>query len=226
MDGVIVAATVFIAISAGVSAWSTWRLAKDNRRLLKAGTEPEVVAYLGLDQQSGFLVNLVLENVGQGPACDVEYFVNADPQDFADHKVRHVEAGATRKVRSLLPQGERVERFMGVGNRLYNEEEGTRLRPFRVTVSYSNLRGVRVDPKEYPLDITELRGALMHSPAEERIADSVEKIEKHLEHFGSGFRRLQVETITTAERRAEDDERRARWEEKSATSDKDEGDIS
>ena len=160
MDWVIVAATVTIACSALASLWLTWRLSQDNRALRRAGTEPEVVAYLGLDQSSGFLVNLVLENVGQGPACDVEFFVDADPKDFADHGVMYVTAGTTRKVRSLLPQAERVERLMGVGNRLFGEDEEARLQPFRVEVSYSNLRGVPIGPREYVLDIAELGGAV------------------------------------------------------------------
>ena len=53
MDWVIVAATVTIACSALASLWLTWRLSQDNRALRRAGTEPEVVAYLGLDQRSG-----------------------------------------------------------------------------------------------------------------------------------------------------------------------------
>lgn len=221
MDWVIVAATVVIAFSAAVSAWLTWRLSQDNRTLLKAGTEPEVVAYLAPDPRSGFLLDLVLENVGQGPACDVEYFVDADPADFAKHKVEYVQARTSRKIKSLLPQGARVSRFIGVGNLLYSEDEEARLQPFRVEVWYSNLRGARVGPKEYALDIAELGGSAQIEPSEERLAKSMEKIEKHIGHFASGFKRLRVETITTAERRARDEERRARWEEESATAEKD-----
>ena len=221
MDWVIVAATVVIACSALASLWLTWRLSQDNRALRRAGTEPEVVAYLGLDPRSGFLVNLVLENVGQGPACDVEFFVDADPKDFADHKVMYVTAGTTRKVKSLLPQAERVERLIGVGNRLFSEDEEARLQPFRVEVSYSNLRGVPIGPRKYVLDIAELGGAVQSAPTEERLADSLEKIERHLGHFSTGFQRLRVETITTAERRAEEEERRARRREKSATTEVD-----
>ena len=220
MDWVIVAATVVIACSALASLWLTWRLSQDNRALRRVGTEPEVVAYLGLDPRSGFLVNLVLENVGQGPACDVEFFVDADPKDFADHEVMYVTAGTTRKVRSLLPQAERVERLMGVENRLFSEDEEARLQPFRVEVSYSNLRGVPIGPREYVLDIAELGGAVQSTPTERRLADSLERIERHLGHFSTGFHRLRVETITTAELRAEE-ERRARWREESATTEVD-----
>ena len=216
-EQVILIATVVVALAAFVSAGSavasvllTRRLAEDNRVLRKAGTEPEVVAYLGIDTQSGFFVNLVLENVGQGPACDVEFFVEADPQDFADRSVMDVTAGATQKIRSLLPQGERAERRLGVGNSLFSEDEAKRLQPFRVDVWYSTLRGVRIGPQEYPLDIAELRGAPLGTPTEKRLADSLQKIERHLGHFASGFKRLRVETITTAERQAAERERRAR----------------
>ena len=180
MDWVIVAATVVIACSAAVSAWLTWRLSQDNRTLLKAGTEPEVVAYLAPDPRSGFLVDVVLENVGQGPACDVEYFVDADPEDFAKHKVVYVQARTSRKIKSLLPQGERVARFLGVGNALYSEDAEARLQPFCVRVWYSNLRGVRLGPKEYPLDIAELGGSAQIEPSEERLAKSMENVARHL----------------------------------------------
>ncbi len=207
MDWVIVAATMVIAVSAVASFCVTWRLSQDSRALRKAGTEPEVVAYLAPDPRSGFFINLVLENVGQGPACDVEYFVDADPEDFAKREVRNVAAGVTRKISSLLPQGERVERMLGVGNRLYGKDEDARLRPFRVEVCYSNLRGVRAGPKEYVLDIAEFGGSAEITPAEKRIADSLEKIQTQLGHLSSGFNRLHVETTTTAERQAAERER-------------------
>ncbi len=205
MDWVIVAATVVIACSAVVSAWLTWRLSRDNRALLKAGTEPEVVAYLEPEQRSGILLDLVFENVGQGPACDVEYFVDADPEDFAKHEVKYVPARTSRKIRSLLPQGERVARFMGVGHRLYSDDEQARLQPFGVSVWYSNLRGERVGPKEFALDVAEFGGSVQFEPSEERLAKSLERIERHIGSFSRGFKRLRVETITTAERRAEDE---------------------
>ena len=89
MDWVIVAATVVIAVSSIASFFVTWRLSQDSRVLRTAGTEPRLVAYLGPGRDSQML-NLVLENVGQGPARDVAYFVEADSQDFATHNVRRL----------------------------------------------------------------------------------------------------------------------------------------
>lgn len=217
MDWVILAATVAIALAVVVSAWSTWHLSRDNRALLKAGTEPEVVAYLELERPSGYLVNLVLENVGQGPARDVKYFVEADPKDFAAHGVEMVPVGTLRKIASLLPQGGRRERLMGLGSRLYEDEEKGRLEPFRVKISYSNLRGMLVEPKEFALDISELGGETYGTHPTERLAKSVEKIARSVGHVTNRGNRLRVETITTAERRAEEKERRARPEKEAAT---------
>ncbi len=210
MDGVIVAATVVIALSALASLWLNWRLTEDNRALRKAGTEPEIVAYLGLDPTIPSLINLVLENVGQGPACDVEFFVDAEPEDFSERDVRLVMARSRQRV-GLLPQGQRIERMMAPGWDLMSEDNP--LPPFRVELSYANLRGTRFGPVvSDDLDVSQFEGALAGTPPDERVADAVEKIEKHLEHFGSGFKRLHVETITAEERRKQDEERRARWD--------------
>lgn len=200
----IVGATVVIAVSAVASFWVTWRLSRDSRALREAGTEPEVVAYLAPDRRSAAFLNLVLENVGQGPACEVEFFVDADPDDFAKHEVQYVAARVTRQVSSLLPHGGRVERMLGVDHRLYGKDEESRLRPFRVQVCYSNLRGARTGPKEYVLDIAEFGGSVEIESAERRIADSLEKIERYLRDVSGGHKRLKVETITNAERKAAD----------------------
>ncbi|MCY3507177.1 MAG: hypothetical protein OXH41_13540 [Chloroflexi bacterium] len=210
MDWVIVAATVVIALSALASLWLNWRLSQDNRALRKAGTEPEVVAYLGVEHHAAYLVYLVLENVGQGPACDVGYFVDAAPDDFAKHNVRKLPARTHRTVASLLPQGGRTQLFMGDTYSLLGSREESGLEPFKVRVCYSNLRGISADSKEFLLDVSELGDLAEVVPAEERIASSLKKIQEQLGQLARGSARLHVETITTDEREARNQELRAR----------------
>ena len=52
----------------------------------------------------------------------------------------------------------------------------------------------------------------------------VEKMEKRLRHFASGFKRLHVEMITTADRRQHEEESRARWEQEAAAAAEPDGD--
>ena len=191
-----------IAISASVSAWLTWRLSKDNRALLKAGTDPVVVAYLARTGRYGAFFQLVLENIGQGPAQDVEIFVDASPPDFAGFNLREIAPGTRRKVRSLLPQGERVELMMAVQQELFKDKGENVLPPFDVAVTYTNLRGVTSTGQRHLIDVSEFSGSSSFSSPEEETANAVKKIERHLEGIASGFKRLHVETITTADREA------------------------
>lgn len=177
---VIAFAAIFSAGSAIASVVLTKRLSDDNRALRKASTEPKVVAYLGVERRSAYLVYLVLENVGQGPACDVEFFVEADPEDFANHRVAKVPARTLSKVTSLLPQGGKSQRFMGGSTTLLGSDPAERLQPFSVKVTYSNLRSAVAEPEEYRLDIAELGDLVAVVPPDERIANSVEKIQKQL----------------------------------------------
>ena len=219
MDGVVLASTIVIAIAGVISAGSavtsvilTRRLSEDNRALRKAGTEPEVVAYAAQLGRHRAFFHLVLENVGQGPACDVEIFVDAKPNDFEGFDVQDVVPGMRRKVRSLLPKGERVEVMMGVHYRLFRNDGKDVLPPFDVEVTYANLRGVALPPRRHRIDVSEFSGRFIVNEPEVETADALKKIEKNLEHFASGFKRLHVEMITTAEREAQEDEILARRE--------------
>ena len=72
-------ATLIIASSAIVSVWISKELAKENRLLRKASTEPEVAAFLKADSRRNHARNLVLANVGQGPAKNVMFTIRASP---------------------------------------------------------------------------------------------------------------------------------------------------
>ena len=223
MDGVILTATIVIALAAIVSAVSavvsvvlTKRLSEDNRALRKAGTEPEVVAYTAPLGRSNAFFHLVLENVGEGPACDVEFFVHANPDDFAEFNLRDIVPGTRRKVRSLLPQGGKVEVMMGVHHELFKNRGKDVLPPFDVEVTYTNLRGQLSGPRRHRIDVSEFSGPHLIGAPDVEAADSLKKIEKNLEHFASGFKRLHVETITTAEREAHEEEILARREQEAA----------
>ncbi len=213
-DWVVLVATGVIAISASVSAWLTWRLSQDNRALRKAGTEPEVVAYLARTGRYGAFFQLVLENVGQGPAQDVEIFVDASPPDFAGFNLREIAPRMRRTVRRLLPQGERVELMMAVHHELFKDKGENVLPPFHVDVTYTNLRGAKSPGQRHLIDVSEFSGSFSFGSPEEETANAVKKIESHLEGFASGFKRLHVETITTADREAREwaDHAAREWE--------------
>src|SRR5689334_4751578 len=102
-DQLVLWSTVASGLGAVASAFAamvvmvlTRTLARDNRLLRKAGTEPEVVAYLLPDQRHINILNLVVANVGRGPARNVELeFIG----DFTELQ----KLGASRLTKSKLP---------------------------------------------------------------------------------------------------------------------------
>ena len=180
-------ATAIIAASTVITAWLTRNLAKENRLLRKAGTEPKVVAYLKLDPYRANVVNFVVANVGQGPARDVEFTLQADEGDFEDHDVQ-IRNDSDRTVTAMLPQGERIETFFGIGSPLMKEP---RLRPFTVSVRFQDLNG-NDDGAEYALDVAQFSGlGVLGSPPEYEIAQTLKKIESRIGQLVKGIQSKQ-----------------------------------
>lgn len=190
-----VVSTVAIALFAGATFLVTLLLAWDNRALLKAGTEPEVIAYLGMDRRGSSLMNLVLENVGQGPACDVEYRIHASPEIFANHSIDMVVPGSTRKVRNILPQGGTVNLFLTSSFSMFKGKDGAKLAPFDVEVSYSNLRNTRKKPRSFALDISQFKNELIETPNEKKIVEGLTKVSKDLQGVKQELQHFRVALI-------------------------------
>ncbi len=152
-DGAVTAiATMIIAYFAIVSAWISYQLAKENRLLRKACTEPEVAVFLKSDARRNHASNLVLANVGQGPAKNVVFIIRASKTDFESHEVSSVlPTYSAIKAASFLPQGDSIESFFGMSPLL---SQPPQLQPFEVEVTYEDLRGIS-SSVTYRLDVAE-----------------------------------------------------------------------
>ena len=145
-------ATLIIAGSAIISVWISKELAKENRLLRKASTEPEVAAFLKPDSRRNHAVYLVLANVGQGPAKNVLFTIRASRADFESHQVSSVlPTDAAVKAASFLPQGDSIESFFGMSPILSKQ---TPLQPFEVLVTYEDLKGTSSEAT-YRLDVAQ-----------------------------------------------------------------------
>lgn len=204
-SGVVAGATAVMAVASVASFVVAFFLVKENQLLRKAGTEPEVVAYLLPDRRHPTTLNFVLANIGRGPARDVEYWFEADAEDFAAHNV-HVGNTAKRKAVSVLPQGERIVMLFGTGWEAFKEP---RLKPFKVEVRFYDLKGKERSAK-FDLDVAQFDGMVtLGTPAEHEIAEALKKIAKTVKTWSSstsGKSRLAVETITTDEGRKQAEE--------------------
>ena len=211
-------ATIVIAASAVITTILTRKLARENELLRKAGTEPEVIAYLEMHPYLWNIFNFVLANVGHGPARNVRFLFEEDEEDFRNHEVR-LRNEESRKDISFLPQGESIHLLFGGSIQTLREP---RLQPFNVLVEYEDMKGRR-HHATYQLDVSQFFGfSTAGHPPEQEIADALKKIEGHLNNVsrtfsgGLGGNRLKVEMMTTAEARQEAKEWRADREQERA----------
>ena len=95
-----------IAVFAFLTYHLNRRLEKDNRRLRELENEPHLVAYLLPNPRDRSIANVVIANVGKGPAFNVK--ISIDPPDYSleTHGVM-LPQYKDDAIISCLPQGEK-----------------------------------------------------------------------------------------------------------------------
>lgn len=187
------------AIATAVIAGLTFILAVENRRLRKAGTEPEVVAYLTPHQDGTGGINFVLENIGRGAARNVKFNLEYDEDDFSSHGVFLVN-NPDRTAIGVLPWGEKISSLFGISFRLAkgNDEKQPPLKPFNVIVTYNNINGKPMRSVQ-TLSIAQFLGlpGFASKPYLKQIADSLCNIDKSLAALAKAAPHLETLETTT-----------------------------
>ena len=199
LDWINAGSTIVIAFAAVFSAILACFLYRENRLLRKAGTEPEVVAYLAMDPRNNWAIDFVLSNIGQGPAKNVQFKLDMEELEVRSHDIL-LAIQHDRKPVSVLPQGERFRSFFGMGHLLLREPK---LKPFHVIIQYENIYG---DCREarHLLDVSQFAGySVLGKPPEVEIASAVKKIENILRSSATVSGRLGIETLTRDEARSD-----------------------
>jgi hypothetical protein len=188
-------------------AWERRTFTPETRSLRRAGTEPDVVAYLLPQPVHLIVINIVVANVGQGPARNVEVEFDADPEDFSSHRVRYP-ARVKRRVAAVLPQGERYVQLFGAGEDLYRPDP---MKDFSIHVHFTDSKGVSRQTTSRA-SVMEFLGYGGFDPPEYEIAKALNKIAEKLDGWSSGNSHLKIETLTQNEQREIDNKRRERVE--------------
>jgi hypothetical protein len=155
----------------------------ENRRLRKAGSAPDIVAYLAPHPDGTGAIEFVLANVGKGPAFHVSFQLSYDEADFEAHRVYLVN-DKDRTPISVLPQDDKIKSLFGISFELYgkvDDKDIGQLKPFDVDIEFVDEIG-RKKKSRRTIDIRQfagLRGILQKSSTSQ-VVRSLEKIEDHL----------------------------------------------
>lgn len=185
VDATIITAitTVVMCLVTAVMTLATWRIAKANQQAIKAGETPKVIVFLDFNPMpiENWKVDIVLANIGQGPAKDVSF--EFDP---GDNDISEAQKQPTIKLLSTMgdmffewiPQGHKIV----LGSIYHNPD--SRLLPCKARVNYANIHGASAKDETYPLDMSTKKGIGVmkgwRKPLFEKISDTLAQIDKHL----------------------------------------------
>jgi hypothetical protein len=184
-----------VTVSTCVYAFLTWRLTTETIRMRKAYTEPNVSIYLEQNRVSIHFFDLIIRNIGSGPAYDVTFKVLEDfdiPKERKLSQIGFIQEG----IRYMPPKYQIKSYFLTFLDNYKDIID----KNIRVQVSYKN-----VDKKSIleviNLNMSQFKGirALGEDPLSQ-IVKSMESIKENINHLASGFKHLRVDTYDPEDR--------------------------
>lgn len=181
------------ALATVVIAWLTLDLARENRKLRKAGQTPQVIAYIVPHPDGNGGVNIVFANVGLGLAKDVVFEIECDEADFQAHHVLMRTLAGSAPI-SAIPSGEKIVALFGIGFELFGnlgDEPIAPLKPFVVKINFSDIDGVRSSTISN-IDITQFAGlgGMTNRPALREIETTLKSMDKRFEVLASASKKF------------------------------------
>jgi len=130
-------ATVVLMLTTAYYAYVTRGLLKENQLLRKAGNEPRMVAFITPHKEITPIMDLVIQNVGTGPAYDVLLKLDGNLEDYKARGARLPNSMGQHSL-NVFPQGHYMTLFFGMGNTLLADPK---LAELTITFSYRNGQG-------------------------------------------------------------------------------------
>jgi len=190
--GVVALSTVIYAVLTGI-------LVAETRSMRFAQTEPAISVSYRMRDEYFALLDIVVSNLGPGAAYDISFEVSpvsggstADTIISELHNINFVKSG----LKYLAPGREMASFFLNV-NEDFEAKMATKI---RFKASYRNA-AKRSITEEFIIDFSELRGiSSIGTPDMHKIAKALEQIQKDFGNITSGFKKLNVDVFTEADR--------------------------
>jgi hypothetical protein len=200
----VTAATVVYAIL-------TWQLVTETRLLREAQTEPRIEVTAQPFETAFNLLRLQVRNTGLGPAHRLRFRINVVDGGEAAQFMLDELTKPNFFAKGLEYFGPGHERFSAFTNMTvdFNAKISA---VFEVITRYESTTGKRYETTTM-IDMAEWKGARqLGTPSLHKIANSIDKIQRDIGHFASGFRRLGIDAYTQDDRDRENDELNNQYE--------------
>jgi len=198
--------SALVAFSTIVYAWLTGRLVTETRMMREAQTEPKVSATIQPREEWINFVDLVIQNIGLGPAYNVKFKVTPDFEYARGYLLS--ELGFIKNGLGYLAPNQKIQFFLTSLIGLSDEQIN---KPFAIKISYQN--GVeRTYENTYIIDLSSIIGLSQIEPPLQKIADSIKSIQTDINSISTGSHRIKVISYTKDEIEEENKQRLERIE--------------
>ncbi len=188
---VLVILTLVLAVITGIYAFLTWRMVKETKRMREIQSEPNISIYFKSKEEYIGLIDLIIKNIGQGPAFNIKFTVNPDFK-YTDQKNISELNLFKNGVHHLAP-GQQIVIFL---NSLVVMIDKKLCMNFDVTVNYVNSARKKFQ-NTYNIDLSEIVGLRrVGEPPLKKISDQLEKMKEAMEKMISYYPQLKVIAYT------------------------------
>lgn len=171
--------TVVVALATVAYVALTWSLVIETKKLREVQTEPKVSAIIQQDERYINWVNLIIQNIGLGPAYNLRFKVVPDFEE-KEREFKVSEIGFIQNGLRYLAPNQKLQTFL---TNLAEDFKDKCERPFKIEITYQNALE-KTYSDEYIIDFSQQIGLReVGKPAINEIADSIEKIETHFRDY-------------------------------------------
>ena len=204
--------TLFFTIAVGVStivyAFLTIILVRETRKMRKAQTDPHIFVNLEHSEFSISFIDLVVKNIGYGPAYNVTFNVT---KDFEMQRKGNIsEIGFIKNGLKYFAPNQSTHQFIAS---FINDKSNLADREIEIQVKYKNSTGNQFD-EIFLLSFTQFKHTtqLGSGPPIYKISKEFEKLNTYLGHIVSDFKRLNINVFDSDDRKNEEEKLNEEYE--------------
>lgn len=184
-----------VAISTVVYAILTAHLVSETKKLRKIQIEPEIAVYILPRKEWINFIDIIIENIGQGPAYNIKFHFDKSLKVLKDKDIKRINI-LNKGIHYMAPK-QKINFF--ITSMIENFEEKSKL-VINVIVKYKSLNNKNYESK-YILDFSQFLGVIqLGEPPLYKISKNIEAIKKDIHSLSTGFHKLKVYTYNSKDR--------------------------
>jgi hypothetical protein len=208
-DNLSILFSALVAVATVVYAVLTWRLVEETRKMRESQTEPVVSVMIEQAEQWINLIDMVIRNIGLGPAYNLKFRVDPDFK-YEDTNKNLSDLGFIRNGVQYLAPNQEIRFFLTSLVQNYKEKIE---HPFQITVSYESFTGKHFE-RTYPIDFSMWDELLFNERNNLfKISQNLKELRDDIHYIASGQNKIKIISYTKQDEENEIQEVRERFRE-------------